>query len=52
MVLYFSDSFSSSIRKDINLLFLSLKVLTYPLILGNIKTNVLTTSSKYVPRFS
>ena len=44
---------SSFIRKDINLLFLFLSlplssnVLTYPLILGNIKTNDLITSSDY-----
>ena len=53
IVLYFSNSFSSSIQKDINLLFLFLSpsltsyVLTYPLILGNIKTNGLITLSKY-----
>ena len=53
MALYFSDSFSSFMHKDINLLFLSLSpslslnVLTYPHILGNIKTNGLITSSKY-----
>ena len=43
--LYFFNSFSSSIRKGIKLLFLYLSsslilnVLTYPLILGNIKIN-------------
>ena len=47
MVLYFFNSLSSSLRKYINLLFFSLKVLTYPLILGNVKTNGLITSSKY-----
>ena len=52
MVLYFSNSLSS-LHKDINLLFLflssplSLNILIYPLILGNIKTSGLTTSSKY-----
>ena len=53
MVLCFSNSFSPFIWKDINLWFLSLypfftfNVLTYPLILGNIKTNGLITSSTY-----
>ena len=51
MVSYFSNSSSSSIHKDINLLYLplslTLKVLTYPLILGNFKTNGLMTLSKY-----
>ena len=53
MALYFSNSFSSSIRKDINLLFLflspslTLNVLTYPLILGIIKTNGPMALSKY-----
>ena len=44
--LIFSNSFSSSIRKDINLLppFLTLNVLMYPIILGIIKTIAL---SKY-----
>ena len=54
MVLYFSKSLSSSIsiQKDINLIYLFLSsplflyVWTYPLILGNIKTNGLTASSK------
>ena len=47
MVLYFSNSLSSSIGKDIDLPFLSLKILIYLLILGNFKTNGLITSSKY-----
>ena len=49
IALYFSNSFSSSIQKDINLLFpsLILNVLTYPLILGIIKTNGLIVLSKY-----
>ena len=46
MVLYFTNSLSSSIQKNINLLFLTLKVLTYPLNLGNIKTNNVITLSK------
>ena len=51
--LYFSNRLSSSIQKDINLLrwFLSpsltLNVLAYPIILGNIKPNGLITSYKY-----
>ena len=50
---YFSNSFLSSIQKDINLLFLSLSpsltlnVLTYQIILGIIKTNGLIVLSKY-----
>ena len=53
MVLYFSNSFSLSIWKEINLLLLSftLNVLTYPLILGNSKTNGLTTLSKYTIKY-
>ena len=53
MVLYSYNSLSSSIRKYIYLLFLflspslSLNVLTYPFILGNIKTNGLITASKH-----
>ena len=47
MVLDFSYSFSTSFRKDILLLFFSLKVSTHPLILGTIKTSGLITSSKY-----
>ena len=47
MVLDFSYSFSTFFRKDILLLFFSLKFLTHPLILGAIKTNGLITSSKY-----
>ena len=49
MVLYFSNSLSSSIHKDINLLYLflspplSLNIWIYPFILGNIKTNGLIT---------
>ena len=52
MVLYFSKSLLSSIQKDINLIFLFLSwrlflnVGAYALILGNIKTNALTISSK------
>ena len=51
--LYFSNSLSSFVRKNINLLFLclsasvTLNVLTYPLILGIIKTNGLLTLYKY-----
>ena len=42
-----------SICKDINIyLFFSLKVLTYPVILGYIKTNGLKTSSKYPLKYS
>ena len=53
MVLYFSKSFSSFIRKDIKILFLSstpsltLNVSTYQLILDNINTNGLITLFKY-----
>ena len=54
IVLYFSKSFSSSIRKDLILLLLSLfpssltlNVLAYPLILGIMKTNGLIALSKY-----
>ena len=55
MVLCFSNSLSSSIWKDINLLFLSLNpsltpslhVLTYPLILGIRKSNSLIALSEY-----
>ena len=47
MVSYFYNSLSLSLPKDINLSFLSLKVLTYPLTLDNIKTNGRITSSKY-----
>ena len=51
MALYFSNSFSSFIGKEVNFLSsfpsLILKALTYPLILGNIKTNGFITSSKY-----
>ena len=39
MVLYFFNSLSSTMLKEMNLLILPLKVLTYPFILGNIKTN-------------
>ena len=51
----FSSSFSSSILKDINFLFLSLSpsltlhVLTYPLILGIVKTNGLIALSHFIP---
>ena len=57
MALYFSNSLSSSIWKNINLLFLclssslTLKDLTYPLILDNIESNGLITSSKYPVRY-
>ena len=49
MVLYFFNSFLLSTLEDINLLFLSitLKALTYPLALGNTRTNCLITLSKY-----
>ena len=50
MILYSSNSFSSSIGRDINLLFLSsltLNILTYLLILGNARANGLITLSKY-----
>ena len=49
IALYFFNSFSSSIQKDINLLILSstLNVSTYPLVLGIMKTNGLIASSKY-----
>ena len=47
MVLYFSNRLPLSIRKGINLLLLFLKLLTNPLVLSNIKTNGLITSSKY-----
>ena len=51
MVLYISNSFSSCIKKDINLLSLfsslALNIVTYPLAFGNIKTNGLITLSKY-----
>ena len=51
IALYPSNSFSSSKRKDINLLFLSLSlnVLTYPLIFGTIKTNDIITLSNFIP---
>ena len=41
IALYFFNSFSSFIQKDVNLLILSstLNVSTYPLVLGIIKTN-------------
>ena len=47
MVLYFSNSLSSYIWKDTHLKLLFLKVLTYPIILANIKTNALISSFKY-----
>ena len=53
MVLYFSNSFSLSTRKNINLLVLSLSpcltlnILTFPLILDNTKINGFITLSKY-----
>ena len=52
-VLYFSNRLSSSMQKDINFVFLSLsppltlKDITYALILDNIKTSGFITSSKY-----
>ena len=57
MILYISNSFSSSIRKDVKLLFVSLSlsltlnVLTYPLILDSIKTNGLITLFKYQMKY-
>ena len=47
--LYFCNNFTSSIRKGSNLLILfsNLNVLTYPILLGIIKTNGLTYLSKY-----
>ena len=49
IALYFSNNFSSPIWRDINLFFLSstLNVLTYLFILGIIKTNGVTSLSKY-----
>ena len=54
LVLYFSNSLSISIRKNVQLLSLFLFLspsffenFTYPLNLGNIKTDVLIISSKY-----
>ena len=50
---FFSNSFSSSMQKEISLLFLSLfsswnlNVLKYPFVLGNIKTNGFITLTKY-----
>ena len=51
IALYFSNSFSSSLQKDINLLSssLNLNILTYPLILGIIKTNGLIALSNFIP---
>ena len=55
MTLYFPNSFSTSIQKVINLMLLSLtpsltlNVLTYPLILGIIKTNGLIPLSNFIP---
>ena len=53
IVLYVSNSFSLSIRKDINLMFLSptLNVSTYPIILGITKTNGLISLSKYPVKY-
>ena len=57
MILSFSNSFSLSILKGFNLLFLSLFVtlslnfLTYPLILGNTKTKDLINLSKYPTKY-
>ena len=52
-IIYFSDSFSSFIWKDIKLLLfsLTLNVLKYPLI-GNIRTNGVITLSKYLIKYS
>ena len=53
MVFYFSNRFLSSIRKDVDFLFLSsspslnLNVLTYQFVLSNTKSNGLITLSKY-----
>ena len=55
IALYFSNSFSYSIRKDIYLLFLSLSpsltlnMLRYPPILGIIKTNALAVLLIFIP---
>ena len=51
MVLYISNNLSSSIRKDIHLLFSSSNLLTYLLTLDNIKTNGLITLSKYLIKY-
>ena len=53
IALYFILIGSSSIWKDIKLLFLSLTLnfLTYPLILDNTKTDGLTTLSKYAIKY-
>ena len=57
MILSFSNSFSLSILKGFNLLFLSLfatlslNFLTYPLILGNTKTKDLINLSKYPTKY-
>ena len=47
MALFFSKILLSYIHKDIHLSFFCLKVLTYPLISDNIRTNGHITSSKY-----
>ena len=49
--IYFSNSFSFSIWKDINFLILSstLNVLTYPLLFGIIKINALIALSNFIP---
>ena len=46
---YFSNCFSLAMWKDINLLFpsLTLNIITYPLILGILKTNGLLVLSEY-----
>ena len=53
IVLYLSNNFLSSTQKDIILLILSstLNVLTYPPILGIIKTNGLISLSKYPTKY-
>ena len=59
MVFYLTNSISSTIQRDISLLFLflslspslSLEVLTHSLNLGNIKTNNLIISSKYPVKY-
>ena len=53
IALNFYNSFSSFIQKDINLLllYLSLNILSNPLICGNIKTNNLLTLSEYLVKY-
>ena len=54
VVLYFHNNFLSSIQEDINFFVLTsaLSVLTYPPILGIIKTNGLLSLSKYPIKYS